>query len=180
MMNRRLVFTIAALAAMTTMVAAQVIVPSTNVPGDTKVVFQVATWIDVAFDIIKLALGAATTAVMLIVPFWARPIIYTWHLDKIIQDAAAAALLKAKEKLKHQLGPNGEITIDVKNVAVADTIQMVEASVSAWLISIGGGKGLLAIKAMAWIEKLITSKATTYVEAPVVVVPVTAPAGRRG
>lgn len=136
------------------------------IPSDTKVSFQAEPWIDIIQQIANIALKAAMAAVMLIVPFWARPIIYAWHLDKIIADAASAALLKASQNLKDKLGPDGEITIDVKNAAVADAVEMVLANVSSWLISLGGGKDLIAIKAAAWVEKQITSSVTTYAEVP--------------
>lgn len=136
------------------------------IPSDTKVQFQADPWIDIIQQIANIALKAAMAAVMLIVPFWARPIIYAWHLDKIIADAASAALLKATQNLKDKLGPDGEISIDVKNAAVADAVELVLANVSGWLISLGGGKDLIAIKAAAWVEKQITSATTTYAEIP--------------
>lgn len=134
------------------------------VSGDTVATVQVAPVLDTVSELLTIGIKAAVAVVALMMPLTMQPLISAWHLDKIVADAASAALMNAKEVLKAQLGPNGEINIDVKNVAVANAIEMVLGSTSPWIIMLGGGKSAVKTKAAAWVEKIVTSTATTYME----------------
>jgi hypothetical protein len=142
--------------------------------GDTVATVQVAPVLDTVSELLTIGIKAAIAVVVFMLPPTLAPLVSAWHLDQIVADAASAALMNAKEVLKNQLGPNGEINIDVKNVAVANAIEMVLGSTSPWIIMLGGGKSAVRTKAAAWVEKIVTSTATSYMEK--IVPPVVPPA----
>lgn len=90
--------------------------------------------------------------------------IRTFGFDKTMKRAAAAGIAKAAAELKHKLGPNGEITLEVKNRAVEYALEYANKYMAPALKEWGKPT---ADKALARVEEAINSTLTNYVDANV-------------
>lgn len=139
--------------------------PQTASP-DGKVVVNVGEWLDVFQEFLLSILTIVLTAVISMLPLPIRALILTYRVNQMAQQAARLGLSKAKEKLKEQLGPDGTITIPIKNEAAELGAEYAIAVASAAVSDFAGGKNGWKDKVLSRIEELLQSVLTEYKEHP--------------
>lgn len=143
---------------------AQATVVAPGADADSIVRFNAAPIIDSIFAIGQVMAGALSLLIMGVMPGWASTIFYGWKLNKIVENAVLASMMKVRDLVKKQLPADGVITFDVKNAVADDAIETVLKTTSTWVIFLGGGKVQLETMIKAWVEKVVTSNSTVYVE----------------
>lgn len=140
--------------------------PQPPPPPNGKVVVNVGEWLDVLQEFFLAIFTLVLTAVIGMLPYPIRAVVLTWRVNQMATQAARLGLARAKEKLKAALGPDGTITIPVKNAAVEMGAEYALDYANQQVSEFAGGKNGWKDKVLARIEELLASVLTEYKEAP--------------